>query len=154
MGWNHLSIPNLRRLHCWIMGMDWWFHPILHWACDYSSILKFKLIHVNKMPPATFRIDWPLDYLNGNQFVLYVVIFRRNLNLAQNIHIVDNGLYCWMSTLLGPRGIWESLKCRFDLSPYITASTSNIRSNNCPNLIVMTSWHGHAHCKRIYRQYA
>ena len=48
MGWNYLSIPKLQRCNCWSLGMDKLFHTTLYWACDYLSILGYKLNHVSK----------------------------------------------------------------------------------------------------------
>ena len=51
MGWNYLSIPRLQQPCCSILGMDKHFHHTLYWACDYSSMLGWKLFHVNKRGP-------------------------------------------------------------------------------------------------------
>ena len=51
MIWNYLSIPKLQRWSHRSLGMDRLFHPTLHWACDYSSMCGFKLIHVIKWGP-------------------------------------------------------------------------------------------------------
>ena len=48
MAWNYLSVPKLQRLNRWSLGMDKWFHPTLHRACDYLSLLGLKLSHVSK----------------------------------------------------------------------------------------------------------
>ena len=48
MGWNHLSIPKLQRLHRWSLGMDKQFHPTLYNGCNYLSMLGLKLNHVSK----------------------------------------------------------------------------------------------------------
>ena len=32
-------------------GIDKQFHPTLYWACDYFSMLVFKLIHVSESGP-------------------------------------------------------------------------------------------------------
>ena len=37
--------------------MNYWCHPILHWVCDYLSLLSFKLIHVSKRAPRC--VYWP-----------------------------------------------------------------------------------------------
>ena len=48
MGWNYLSIHNVNgctvEVKVWIKK----FHPIHYWACDYLSVLGFKLNHVSK----------------------------------------------------------------------------------------------------------
>ena len=57
MGWNYLSIPKLQRFHKlqrwnrWSLGMDKYIHPTLYQACDFLSMLEFKLIHVRKRGP-------------------------------------------------------------------------------------------------------
>ena len=56
MGWNYLSIPKLQRLHRWSLGMDKQFHPMLYWACDYLSMLGFKLNHVSKKGLLQIRV--------------------------------------------------------------------------------------------------
>ena len=44
-----LSIPKLQRSKRWSLWMDESFDPTLYWACDYLSMLGFKLIHVNEI---------------------------------------------------------------------------------------------------------
>ena len=51
MGWNYLSIPKLQQCNRWSLGMDKLFHPTLHCACDYLSMMGLKLFHVNKRGP-------------------------------------------------------------------------------------------------------
>ena len=51
MGWNYLSILKLQLYIHWSLGMDWEFHPILYWACDYLSMLGLKLNRVIKRGP-------------------------------------------------------------------------------------------------------
>ena len=56
VGWNHLSIPKLHRLHRWSLGMDKLFHPTLYQACNYLSELGLKLNHVSKRVPRTWQV--------------------------------------------------------------------------------------------------
>ena len=51
VGWNYLSIPKLQRYNGWSLGMDTEFHLTLYRACDYLSMLRFKLNHVSKRGP-------------------------------------------------------------------------------------------------------
>ena len=51
MGWNYLSIPKFQLLHPWSLGVDNSFHHTFYWACDYSSMVGLKLIHVNERDP-------------------------------------------------------------------------------------------------------
>ena len=53
MGRNYLSIPQLQRCNRWSLGMDKYFHPTYHRACDYLSMLGLKLNHVSKRGPWT-----------------------------------------------------------------------------------------------------
>ena len=48
MGWNYLSIPQRERRNRWHLGMDKKFHSTFSYACDYLSMLGFKLNHVCK----------------------------------------------------------------------------------------------------------
>ena len=52
--WNYLSIPTLQWLHPWSLEMDKQFHPTLHWACDYLSMLGSRLIHFRKRDPGQY----------------------------------------------------------------------------------------------------
>ena len=57
---HYLSIPKLHLLHRWSLGMDKLFHPTLYSACDYLSMLRLKLIHVNESGPRSKNIDLAL----------------------------------------------------------------------------------------------
>ena len=48
MEWNYLTILKLQRYSRWSLGMDKWYHPSHYCACDSSSMLGLKLIHVVK----------------------------------------------------------------------------------------------------------
>ena len=41
----------LINLHRWSLGKVKKFHLSFYWACDYLSMLEFKLIHVSKRAP-------------------------------------------------------------------------------------------------------
>ena len=56
MGWNHLSILKLKRLHSWSLEMDKSFHCTLFWAYHYLSMLGLKLFHVSKIGPREKRM--------------------------------------------------------------------------------------------------
>ena len=47
MGGMKLSIPKLHWCSCWNLEMDEWFHSTFYWACDYMSMLRLKLNHIN-----------------------------------------------------------------------------------------------------------
>ena len=49
--WNYVSIPKLQRCNRWSLEMDKNFHPSLHCACEYLSMLGFKSNHVSKRDP-------------------------------------------------------------------------------------------------------
>ena len=48
MGLNYLFISKLQLCNRWSLGVDKWFHPTLHCACDYLSMLRFELNHDSK----------------------------------------------------------------------------------------------------------
>ena len=56
MAWHYLSIPKLQQCYRWSLGMDKYHHRTLYFACDYSSVLEFKSIHVSKRGP--WHIYW------------------------------------------------------------------------------------------------
>ena len=41
------------------LGKDKWFHPTIHWACDYLSMLGLKLIDVRKKAPKISMSQMP-----------------------------------------------------------------------------------------------
>ena len=51
MRWNYVFIPKLQRYSHWSLGMDKLVHSTLYWACDYLSMMWFKLIYVSKVGP-------------------------------------------------------------------------------------------------------
>ena len=55
VGWNYLPIPKRQQCNHWSLGMDKRFHLTLYWACDYLSMLGFRLIHVNKRDYSTSK---------------------------------------------------------------------------------------------------
>ena len=67
MEWNYLSIPKLHQLHNWSLGLEKYFHPTLHLACDYFSMLGLNLNHVGKRGPSLNDLD----------------IFSQNLNILR-----------------------------------------------------------------------
>ena len=81
MGWTYLSIPKLQRLHRWSLGMDKLFHPT--WACDYLSMLRLKLNHVDKKGPSTFML-----YSVCETFHLLVFLSHDWLKILVNKHII------------------------------------------------------------------
>ena len=50
-GWTGLSIPKLRLLHRWCLGIDRWCDPTLLNRCNYLSVEGLKLIHGSKGVP-------------------------------------------------------------------------------------------------------
>ena len=62
--WNYLSIPKLQQCNLWSLGMDYQFHPTLHWACDYLSMLGLKLNHVSQRDP------WWCIYESANMVII------------------------------------------------------------------------------------
>ena len=57
MGWNYLSIssiPKLQQCSHWSLGMDKRFVLTFYWTCEYLSMLRLKLIHVNKRGTSCF----------------------------------------------------------------------------------------------------
>ena len=51
VGWIYLSIPKLQLCNSWSLWTDKWFHLTFYQACDYLSMLGFKLNHVSKRGP-------------------------------------------------------------------------------------------------------
>ena len=85
VGWKYSSVPKLQRLQRWNLEMDKWFYFTLYWACDYLSVLGFKLIHVTKRGPRSFVNDavphcgilTPFVALNlGHRWLRWLLIAR------------------------------------------------------------------------------
>ena len=56
MEWYYISIPKLQRCNRWSLWIYKSFHPTLYRTWDYLSILRLKLIHVNKTGPSDVKI--------------------------------------------------------------------------------------------------
>ena len=85
MMWNYLSISKLQQLHCWTLGMDKQFHFTLYWECDYLSMLRFKLAHVNRGPWYHVR---RVEFKQWRQRYAYIYLYWRTLAV----------LACWQGT--------------------------------------------------------
>ena len=77
--WTYLCIPKLHRLHRWSWGMDQWFHQTFYNGCDYTCMLRLKLIHINKSGPGNIEIAIYLLYK------CFVVSWRNKKSLVLSL---------------------------------------------------------------------
>ena len=66
VGLNYLSIPILQRLHRWSLGMDKLFHLTLFWTCDYSSMLRLRVLMMAYKCTSKTRHNLKQWWLNVN----------------------------------------------------------------------------------------
>ena len=99
MGWNYLSIPKLRRCNRWSLGMDKQFHPTLYRACDYLSMLGFKLNHVSKMgswKKKNFCNPHPSPLINSSWQATRPSLFNM-ISVNPHLHGTPKLITLWLS---------------------------------------------------------
>ena len=72
-------------------GMDRWFHPTLFWMYDDTSMLEWKIIHVDEMSPGSV---WPT--------ILYLIYDQNTMEVAKWCcgysgicgALINESLYC------------------------------------------------------------
>ena len=79
-------------MHCnrWSLGMDKQFHPTLRCACDYISMLGWKLNHVNEGAPAIH----PNKYVYFSRALRFVLVWYRTIFPIFFSITFDTSHYC------------------------------------------------------------
>ena len=130
MEWNCLSIPKLRRLHRWSLGMEKQFHSTLYWACEFLSMLGLKL-------------KGPWNDVDNMQR-MFITPFR---NLKVNFIPERTGYYISQNikdeiTYPSPNFSSEAAEIWTWISNIIPHLTGNVITNPCCNqdLSVLVTW--------------
>ena len=101
MGWNYLSIPKLQRCNRWSLAMDKSFRPTLYWACDYLSMLGFKLNHVSKRGPS-----WCLQSTQYNQTIWFLITAKPQCTYPISLNAPFETEMCTFLFWMAYCGIW------------------------------------------------
>ena len=93
--WNYLFIPQLQRRNHWGLGMDKLYHPAPYDGCNYLSMLRLKLNHINERGLGTFDTLQTINYVHCSR-VVYILLQYSSHGELLCLKFFVLYCYCWI----------------------------------------------------------
>ena len=138
MGWNYLSTPKLQPHNRWSLEIDESFHLILYKACNFLSMLRPKLIHVNKRDPwrrrlwrtpSNFFVFWCVDF---DAWYPGIILCIRPAN-GRRRYIVTSSLIGWAHAKIIP-GLFITKDVEYHITRTLYQECRNLWGPRSKNL--------------------